>query len=117
MTGSSRQESQAQKPLHKILTLYAGKRLYEVLVPFVCQCCARCCRQFGVDLSSLDNRRIADYFGSLNTPPISMSKNPKLFGKAFLLPFDLLVGLKHEKMFLRYFDKFAGTTVIDLRAN
>ncbi len=37
------------------------------------------------------------------------------FGKAFLLPFDLLVGLKHEKVFLRYFDKFAGTTVIDLR--
>jgi uncharacterized RDD family membrane protein YckC/DNA-binding transcriptional ArsR family regulator len=35
------------------------------------------------------------------------------FGKAFLLPFDLLVGLKHEA-FLRYFDKFAGTTVIDL---
>lgn len=37
------------------------------------------------------------------------------FGKAFLLPFDLLVGLQHEKVFLRYFDKFAGTTVIDLR--
>lgn len=37
------------------------------------------------------------------------------FGKAFLLPFDLLVGLRHEKRFLRYFDKFAGTTVIDLR--
>ncbi len=37
------------------------------------------------------------------------------FGKAFLLPFDLIVGLKHEK-FLRYFDKFAGTNVIDLRA-
>jgi uncharacterized RDD family membrane protein YckC len=37
------------------------------------------------------------------------------FGKAFLLPFDLLVGIKHES-FLRYFDKFAGTTVIDLRA-
>jgi len=36
------------------------------------------------------------------------------FGKAFLLPFDLIVGLKHER-FLRYFDKFAGTTVIDLR--
>lgn len=35
------------------------------------------------------------------------------FGKAFLLPFDLLVGLKHEA-YLRYFDKFAGTTVIDL---
>ena len=37
------------------------------------------------------------------------------FGKAFLLPFDLLSGLRHEKRFLRYFDKFAGTTVIDLR--
>jgi len=38
------------------------------------------------------------------------------FGKAFLLPFDLIVGirLKNEK-FKRYFDKFAGTTVIDLR--
>jgi len=36
------------------------------------------------------------------------------FGKAFLLPFDLLVGLKHSG-FMRYFDKFAGTTVIDLR--
>ena len=37
------------------------------------------------------------------------------FGKAFLLPFDLLVGLKQEN-YLRYFDKFASTTVIDLRA-
>lgn len=38
------------------------------------------------------------------------------FGKAFLLPFDLIVGwrIKNE-MFLRYFDKFAGTTVITLR--
>jgi uncharacterized RDD family membrane protein YckC len=36
------------------------------------------------------------------------------FGKAFLLPFDLLVGLKHEA-YLRYFDKFSGTTVIDLK--
>jgi uncharacterized RDD family membrane protein YckC/DNA-binding transcriptional ArsR family regulator len=38
------------------------------------------------------------------------------FGKAFLLPFDLIIGLrlKNEK-FIRYFDKFAGTTVIDLR--
>jgi uncharacterized RDD family membrane protein YckC len=38
------------------------------------------------------------------------------FGKAFLLPFDLLVELKHER-FMRYFDKFAGTNVIDLRAS
>jgi uncharacterized RDD family membrane protein YckC/DNA-binding HxlR family transcriptional regulator len=38
------------------------------------------------------------------------------FGKAFLLPFDLIIGwrLKNE-LFLRYFDKFAGTTVITLR--
>jgi uncharacterized RDD family membrane protein YckC/DNA-binding HxlR family transcriptional regulator len=33
-----------------------------------------------------------------------------------LLPFDLLVGYRIEdKRFMRYFDKFAGTTVIDLR--
>jgi uncharacterized RDD family membrane protein YckC/DNA-binding transcriptional ArsR family regulator len=38
------------------------------------------------------------------------------FGKAFLLPFDLLFGLMlKDKKFLRYFDKFAGTTVINLR--
>ena len=38
------------------------------------------------------------------------------FGKAFLLPFDLVVGwrLKDER-FIRYFDKFVGTTVVDLR--
>ncbi len=35
------------------------------------------------------------------------------FGKAFLLPFDLIVGIKHEA-YLRYFDKFAGTTVVEL---
>jgi uncharacterized RDD family membrane protein YckC len=38
------------------------------------------------------------------------------FGKSFLLPFDLLVGLRiKNEHFMRYFDKFAGTTVIDLR--
>jgi uncharacterized RDD family membrane protein YckC/DNA-binding transcriptional ArsR family regulator len=38
------------------------------------------------------------------------------FGKAFLLPFDLAIGIRlKDKRFLRYFDKFAGTTVIDLR--
>jgi uncharacterized RDD family membrane protein YckC/DNA-binding transcriptional ArsR family regulator len=38
------------------------------------------------------------------------------FGKVFLLPFDLAIGyrLKDER-FIRYFDKFAGTTVKDLR--
>jgi uncharacterized RDD family membrane protein YckC/DNA-binding HxlR family transcriptional regulator len=40
-------------------------------------------------------------------------------GKVFiLLPFDLLIGLQlKDKRFLRYFDKFAGTTVVDLRSN
>ena len=38
------------------------------------------------------------------------------FGKTFLLPFDLMIGLRlHDKRFIRYFDKFSGTTVIDLR--
>jgi uncharacterized RDD family membrane protein YckC len=38
------------------------------------------------------------------------------FGKAFLLPFDIIVGLRlKNKEFIRYFDKLAGTTVIDLR--
>jgi uncharacterized RDD family membrane protein YckC len=38
------------------------------------------------------------------------------FGKAFLLPFDLLAGLRIKNAkFIRYFDKFTGTTVIDLR--
>lgn len=39
------------------------------------------------------------------------------FGKILpLLPFDLLIGLRFKnKVFMRYFDKFAGTTVIDLR--
>ena len=39
------------------------------------------------------------------------------FGKAFLLPFDLAAGLRIKNAkFIRYFDKFSGTTVIDLRA-
>ena len=37
------------------------------------------------------------------------------FGKVFLLPLDLIIGLK-DKRYVRYFDKFAGTTVVDLRA-
>jgi len=39
------------------------------------------------------------------------------FGKVLpLLPFDLFVGFRIKNCtFLRYFDKFAGTTVIDLR--
>jgi uncharacterized RDD family membrane protein YckC len=38
------------------------------------------------------------------------------FGKVFLLPFDLLIGLRlKDERFIRYFDKFAGTTVIDLK--
>jgi uncharacterized RDD family membrane protein YckC len=39
------------------------------------------------------------------------------FGKAFLIPFDILIGLRLKNPeFIRYFDKFAGTTVINLRA-
>jgi uncharacterized RDD family membrane protein YckC len=38
------------------------------------------------------------------------------FGKAFLLPFDIAIGLQLKNPeFMRYFDKFAGTTVINLR--
>ena len=37
------------------------------------------------------------------------------FGKV-LLPFDLFFGYRlHDARFIRYFDRFAGTTVIDLR--
>ena len=42
------------------------------------------------------------------------------FGKILpILPFDLLIGLWRIKnsAFMRYFDKFAGTTVIDLRSH
>ncbi len=41
------------------------------------------------------------------------------FGKVLpLLPFDLLFGWRiKNQAFLRYFDKFAGTTVIDLRTS
>ena len=39
------------------------------------------------------------------------------FGKVFLLPIDLIIALEHQdKRYIRYFDKFAGTTVIDLKA-
>lgn len=41
------------------------------------------------------------------------------FGKAFvlpLLPVDLLIGYRlKDKRYIRYFDKFAGTTVVDLQ--
>lgn len=38
------------------------------------------------------------------------------FGKCFLLPIDILVGFRlKDERFRRYFDKFAGTMVIDLR--
>jgi uncharacterized RDD family membrane protein YckC/DNA-binding HxlR family transcriptional regulator len=42
------------------------------------------------------------------------------FGKILpLLPFDLVIGIWRipDKTFMRYFDKFAGTTVIDLRSH
>jgi len=37
------------------------------------------------------------------------------FGKVFLMPFDLAFGYRlKDKRFIRFFDKFSGTTVIDL---
>ena len=37
------------------------------------------------------------------------------FGKCFLLPIDLLVGLRlKDERFIKFFDKFSGTTVIKL---
>jgi uncharacterized RDD family membrane protein YckC len=38
------------------------------------------------------------------------------FGKCFLLPLDLLVGLRlKDERFIKFFDKFSGTTVISLK--
>jgi uncharacterized RDD family membrane protein YckC/DNA-binding HxlR family transcriptional regulator len=40
------------------------------------------------------------------------------FGKAFLLPFDLLFGVRlNDKRYVRYFDKFLCTTVVDIRVS
>ena len=37
------------------------------------------------------------------------------FGKCFLLPLDLLIGLRlRDQRFIKFFDKFAGSTVIQL---
>jgi hypothetical protein len=37
------------------------------------------------------------------------------FGKCFLLPFDLLLGLRlKDKRFIKVFDKYSRTTVISL---
>jgi uncharacterized RDD family membrane protein YckC/DNA-binding transcriptional ArsR family regulator len=39
------------------------------------------------------------------------------FGVAFLLPVDLIIGVwLKDKKYIRYFDKFSGTTVVDLRS-
>jgi len=39
------------------------------------------------------------------------------FGVVFLLPIDLLVGIRlKDKRFIRYFEKFSATTVVDLRS-
>ena len=54
-------KNQMQPSMHKILSLYAGKRLYDILVPFLCQRCGRCCQQLGVSPASVDIKGIADY--------------------------------------------------------
>jgi uncharacterized RDD family membrane protein YckC len=62
-------------------------------------------RIFGLRVVRTDGKRLSyDYAAVRN------------FGKAFLLPLDLLIGLRlKDERFVRYFDKFAGTTVINLR--
>jgi uncharacterized RDD family membrane protein YckC len=38
------------------------------------------------------------------------------FGKCFLLPIDLIAGIRiKDKRYIKYFDKFSGTTVINIR--
>jgi uncharacterized RDD family membrane protein YckC len=63
-------------------------------------------RIFGLKVVRLDGKKLAYDNAAIRN-----------FGKSFLLPFDLLFGysLKDER-YIRYFDKFSGTTVIDLRA-
>jgi uncharacterized RDD family membrane protein YckC len=47
--------------------------------------------------------------------PMSNQAAVRNIGKAFLLPFDLAVGLSlKDQRFIRFFDKLAGTIVIDL---
>ena len=62
-------------------------------------------RLLGLKVVRIDNKKISYDHAAIRN-----------FGKAFLLPFDLIIGmqLKYSE-FMRYFDKFAGTTVIDLR--
>jgi len=62
-------------------------------------------RVFGLKVVRLDGKRFSYDHAAVRD-----------FGKAFLLPFDLLFGYRlKDKRFARYFDKFAGTIVINLR--
>lgn len=62
-------------------------------------------RLFGLKVVRLDGKRFSYDHAAVRD-----------FGKAFLLPFDLLFGYRlKDRRFARYFDKFTGTTVIDLR--
>jgi uncharacterized RDD family membrane protein YckC len=63
-------------------------------------------RIIGLSVVRIDGKRLSyDHAGVRN------------IGKIFMfLPFDLLFGHRlKDKRFLRYLDKFAGTTVIDIR--
>lgn len=51
------------EPMYQILSLYQGRRLYDIKVPFICRRCGRCCRQLGVRTSSLDVEAIAAHLG------------------------------------------------------
>ena len=61
-------------------------------------------RVFGLKVVQTDGRKLSYDHAAVRN-----------FGKV-LLPFDLLFGyMLNDPRFIRYFDKFAGTTVIDLR--
>jgi uncharacterized RDD family membrane protein YckC/DNA-binding HxlR family transcriptional regulator len=61
-------------------------------------------RVFGLKVVQTDGRKLSYDHAAVRN-----------FGKV-LLPFDLIFGyMIHDQRFIRYFDKFAGTTVIDLR--
>ncbi len=61
-------------------------------------------RVFGLKVVQTDGRKLSYDHAAVRN-----------FGKV-LLPFDLLFGyMLKDSRFIRYFDKFAGTTVIDLR--
>ena len=78
--------------------------LYSLLEGFNCQSLGK--RLMGLKVVRTDGKKMSYDHAAVRN-----------FGKVLpLLPFDLFVGWRLKNCtFMRYFDKFAGTTVIDLR--